>query len=195
MVGHHRQDRQLPKGGAHKWGLRRGRLHRSTIHLVPHQVFVRGMRSTKPLGTCRWNGNHEEGPQSTGRVRRSRTMEVVPSAFLVAALFPGVACTECLDYNRYLKSVGGLDTPDVAEAVAVSGSYAYLACGGSGLMILPAQCSASTSIRLTSFQDSAQPWPFSSNGPPALTPTSSASCPTFPGVGSRLPAARDATHF
>jgi hypothetical protein len=36
--------------------------------------------------------------------------------------------------------VGSVDTPDYALGVAVSGSYAYVADGDSGLHILPTQC-------------------------------------------------------
>jgi hypothetical protein len=53
--------------------------------------------------------------------------------------------------------VGGADTPYFALGVAVDGNYVYVADGGSGLQILPAQCSLATPVTLSAFEATPMP--------------------------------------
>ena len=56
------------------------------------------------------------------------------SCLAVFAVFPasGFGLAACIDYQDYLHWVGGVDTPNPALDVAVSGSYAYVAEGSAG---------------------------------------------------------------
>jgi hypothetical protein len=55
----------------------------------------------------------------------------------VAALLSGDSAeAECIDYGDYIRVVGGMDTPDYAEGLAVSGTHAYVADADSGLQVI-----------------------------------------------------------
>src|SRR5512143_447219 len=51
-------------------------------------------------------------------------------ALLLAFLFSGSALADCIDYGDYLHWEGSAGTEGPASAVAVAGSYAYVACLG-----------------------------------------------------------------
>jgi len=67
---------------------------------------------------------------------------IFPSVF---SLSPDVLESwDCIDYGDYVHWIGGVGTPGTAQAVAVSGSYAYVTVGSYGLHILPIQCAATS---------------------------------------------------
>jgi len=57
-----------------------------------------------------------------------------------------VAAADCIDYGDYLHWAGGVDTPDFADGVAVSGTHAYVADWGSGLQVIDITNPASPQI-------------------------------------------------
>jgi hypothetical protein len=48
----------------------------------------------------------------------------------------------CINYTSFLHYAGSVDIPDLAYGVVVSGNYAYVADGDSGLQVAPIQCSS-----------------------------------------------------
>ena len=58
----------------------------------------------------------------------------------------GDPAVECIDYGDYLHWVGSVETPDDAQGVAVSGSYAYVADYYSGLQVVDITTPASPVI-------------------------------------------------
>jgi len=43
---------------------------------------------------------------------------------------------DCIDYGEFIHLVGSVDTPGAALGVAVAGTHAYVADGGSGLQVV-----------------------------------------------------------
>jgi len=55
-------------------------------------------------------------------------------------ILPNGVDSDCINYKDYLHIAGFCDTPGQAFDVALSGDYAYLAGGISGLWIVMRQC-------------------------------------------------------
>jgi hypothetical protein len=68
--------------------------------------------------------------------RRIDSPRVAAICCAVAIAVPAARAQTCLDYTTYLRLAGAIDTPHVARGIAVSGGFAYVASGDSGLAIL-----------------------------------------------------------
>jgi hypothetical protein len=69
--------------------------------------------------------------------------KILLRALAFVGLVGGSACVvsvasaaNCIDYLDYLHKVGELDTPGGAVGIAISGDYAYVADGLSGLSVI-----------------------------------------------------------
>jgi len=78
-----------------------------------------------------------ESACSDGGTRgRGVLVMVFATCVLSCACLGGIARAECIDYGSYLHWVSGVNTPDYAYGVAISGSHAYVADGVAGLQVI-----------------------------------------------------------
>jgi hypothetical protein len=70
------------------------------------------------------------------RFPRIRCAAVMALAALAVVLSSRPVGADCIDYRDYLHWAGSADTPGAAHGVAVSGTYAYIADGDSGLQVI-----------------------------------------------------------